>query len=78
MMNNTSIKIMENGIEKEYEIFGFCNNPKLNKNYIIYTDKKDDSYYASRYIIKDNYLVLEEIIDDEEWDFLDMELSKIG
>ena len=62
--------VNENGLEVRYEIV------KLSKyngnNYIIYKD--NDNYYASRYDIIDNKIQLDEIIGDDEWDFIDKEL----
>ena len=51
-------------------------------NYIIYTDgTKDDmgelEIYASRYVIKDSNYILEDIINDEEWDLVDEYLDSI-
>jgi len=66
-------KVIEDGIEKEYQIIALCKNN--NNNYIIYKD--DNNHYASRYEINDNKIKLNEIIDDNEWDFIDQELEKI-
>lgn len=71
-MNNV-FKVIEEGIEKEYQIVKLCKNNNI--NYIIYKD--DIDYYASRYDIIDNKIQLNEITDDNEWDFIDQELNKL-
>lgn len=70
MENKFSVDINNNTYE--YEIIKLCK--KDNYNYIIYKD--NDGYYASRYIVIDNKIQLEEIEDDSEWDFIDSELNK--
>lgn len=47
-----------------------------NINYIIYLDK-DDEIYASRYHLKDGKYILNDIVDDAEWDIVDNELAKL-
>ena len=46
-------------------------------NYIIYTDN-DEDYYASRYSIVNDSVILDEIILDEEWDYIDKVLEELG
>ena len=67
-------KVYEDGKEVSYEIIKLCK--KDGYYYIIYKDQ--DEYYASRYNIVDNKIELDEIVDDSEWDFIDMELNKIN
>lgn len=69
---DNKFKVIEDNQEKEYEIVKLCKNKGI--NYIIYKD--NDVYYASRYSVIDNKIMLDEIIDDSEWDFIDMELNK--
>lgn len=65
--------VLEDGIEKEYRIVKLCKNNNI--NYIIYSDGKN--YYGSKYELIDKKLVLDEIINDEEWDFIDKCLGEI-
>ena len=65
--------VLEDGIEKEYKIVKLCKNNNI--NYIIYSDGKN--YYGSRYELTNKKLVLDEIINDEEWDFIDKCLGEI-
>ena len=66
--------VVEDGKTIEYEIVKLCKNNNI--NYIIYRDK--ENIYASRYtIVKDN-IILDEIIDEKEWDFLDKCLGEIN
>jgi len=66
-------KVLEDGIERKYEIVKLCKNKDY--NYIIYKDK--ENYYASRYNVINNKIELDEIVTDDEWDFIDQELNKI-
>lgn len=59
--------VLENGITKEYEIVKLCKNNNI--NYIIYKD--NDDIYSSRYKSIDGKIMLEEILNDDEWDFID-------
>lgn len=74
-MKDNYFTILENNIKKEYKIikaFKYKNN-----NYIIYTDNNID-YYASRYSIINNSIVLDEIEYEEEWDYIDKVLEQLG
>lgn len=73
-MKDKKITITENGIKKEYEIYKICTSKAFKKNYIIYTD--NINYYAASYSILDNSVILNEITNDLEWEFIDEELNK--
>ena len=75
MIDNV-ISVTENGETKSYTVYGFLENKERKKNYIIYTD--GENYYASSYILNGNKMVLDEITDDTEWDYIDKELAKNG
>lgn len=75
MIDNV-ISVTENGETKNYTVYGFLENKERKKNYIIYTD--GENYYASSYIFNGNKMVLDEITDDTEWDYIDRELAKNG
>ena len=52
-------------------------------NYIVYTDgTKDDAgnllLYSSRYVMENNNIVLKDIIDDSEWDYIDSKIQELG
>ena len=67
-------KVTENGKEIEYEIVKIS---KFNNNsYIIYKD--NENYYAARYNIIGDKIQLDEILDENEWDFIDEELNTIN
>lgn len=71
-MENT-FKVLIDGKEIKYEIVKLCKNN--GHNYIIYKDKEE--YYASRYNVINNKIELDEIVSDNEWDYIDQELNKI-
>lgn len=71
-MNDKTFEAMEDGKLKEYEVYKICHNKENNKNYLIYID--DGELYASVIIYEDGKYILDEIKDDYEWDFLDMEI----
>lgn len=73
---DNKIKILEDGILKEYDVIGLCKNKELNKDYVIYSDGTNN--YAARYILQNGKLVLEDIIDDLEWDYVNKEFEKYG
>ncbi len=72
-MKDNYFKVLENDIEKEYKIIKAFKHKDI--NYIIYTDN-DEDYYASRYSIVNDSVILDEIILDEEWDYIDKVLEK--
>ena len=73
---DNKIKILENGILKEYDVIGLCKNKELNKDYVIYSDGTNN--YSARYILQNGKLVLEDIIDDLEWDYVNKEFERYG
>lgn len=75
-MKDTTFKIINDGVEKEYNIIKIVPSSKMNKNYIIYSDDRD--IYAARCEIKDNKIKLFQIEDDKEYDYLDEILNKDG
>lgn len=68
---DNKFKVLVDGKEETYEIVKLCKYK--GNNYIIYTDKLE--YYASRYVVINNKIELNEIISDDEWDFIDQELN---
>lgn len=74
-MKDNYFKVLENDIEKEYKIIKAFKHKSI--NYIIYTDN-DEDYYASRYSIVNDSVILDEIILDEEWDYIDKVLEELG
>lgn len=68
--------INDEGKEIVCEIVTVFKDESNNINYIIYTDgTKNESgkleVYASRYIIRDNNYILQDIEKDYEWDLVD-------
>ena len=59
-MKDNYFKVLENDIEKEYKIIKAFKHKGI--NYIIYTDN-DEDYYASRYSIVNDSVILDEIIN---------------
>lgn len=70
------IKIMEDEEFREYDLVEICYSKEYNRSYVIYKDK--DDYYASTYDIQDGTVILGEILEDGEWDFIDKEISRHG
>ena len=71
-MNNT-FEVEENGKTVTYEIIKMC---KYKDNtYIIYKETNENEYYASKYYVTDNNIILDEINTDEEWDYLNKKLG---
>lgn len=73
-MNDKRFKVIENGLLKEYEVYKVCHNKKNGKSYLIY--KFEDKLYASLINYHNGLFLLDEITNDSEWDFLDMEIDK--
>lgn len=74
-MKDNCFTVTENNQVKEFKIikvFKYKNN-----NYIIYTDN-DIDYYASRYSIVNDSIILDEIEYEEEWDYIDKVLEQLG
>lgn len=74
-MKDNYFKVLENNVEKEYKIIKAFKHKDI--NYIIYTDN-DEDYYASRYSTINDSVILDEIILDEEWDYIDKVLEELG
>lgn len=80
--NRTFTAVDENGNEKECEVLMFYQNVENDKNYIFYTDNQLDqegnlNFYASRYYGEDEKgMVLEEIVDEDEWNSLETVLEE--
>ena len=72
MEDKQMLKITDkNGIETEYEVLGAFKFPENDKNYIVYTDNKNNeegnlNVYASIYYLDDNTR-LDPIETEEEW-----------
>lgn len=69
-------KIINNEKEIECNILFTFKDEGNNISYIVYTDGTLDEegnkeIYASRYNIKNNQYILEEIKNDSEWDLID-------
>ena len=80
--NRTFVALDENGNERECEVIMFYQNDENNMNYIFYTDNQLDqegnlNLYASRYFGEDGKgMVLEEIVDENEWNSLEKVLGE--
>ncbi len=71
-----NMKILDNGIEKNYEIlYLFENN---DNKYLVYTDNEENNLniLASKYEIIDNEINLIKIESEEEFDFIDKMIEK--
>ena len=71
-----NFKIIEDGKEVVCDIVLTFRDDNNDINYIIYTDGTKDEdgeleIYASRYKQVDGSFVLEEIVNDSEWDLID-------
>ena len=75
-MNNNTFKVDQNGIIKEYQIIKLLMPKNSDKKYIIYTDDSKE-YYASRYELVDNEIILKTIEEEYEWDYIDDRLKEI-
>ena len=76
-MKDMTFKTEEDGKTIEWEIISYVKNPSNNKAYIIYHRPNDNEVYASVYRIEKGELILDEITNDDEWDFLEKELDKL-
>lgn len=74
-MKDNYFTVFEKNIKKEYKIIRAFKHK--NKNYIIYTDNNID-FYASRYSVINNSIMLDEIEFEEEWDYIDKVLEQLG
>ena len=70
-MKDMTFSVMKDNKKHEYEIVKFFKNPNNNNDYIVYHEKNDDELFASKYVIKNNELVLLDIETDEEWEYID-------
>ena len=71
-----NFKIIEDGKEIVCDIVLTFRDDNNNINYIVYTDGTKDAdgeleLYASRYKQIDDSFILEEIVNDYEWDLID-------
>lgn len=71
-----NFKIIEDGKEIVCDIILIFRDDNNNINYIVYTDGTKDEegnleIYASRYKQADESFVLEQIVNDYEWDLID-------
>lgn len=62
---------------KEYEILCSFYSEEFDKNYIIYTDNKNNEIYASIFYPDEEEKELEKISSLEEWDFVEGVISEI-
>lgn len=68
---------MNNGIENDCNIVGFITG-LYGKEIIIYTTADNEKeLLASYYTLNETNFILEEIINDEEWDNLEKEFKKL-
>ncbi len=74
-MKDNCFTVTENNQVKEFKIIKVFKYKK--NNYIIYTDN-DIDYYASRYSIVNDSIILDEIEYEEEWDYIDKVLEQLG
>ena len=75
-----NFKIIEDGKEIVCDIVLTFRDDNNDKNYIIYTDGTKDEdgeleIYASRYKMVEGSFILEEIVNDYEWDLIDNMLA---
>lgn len=71
-----NFKIENNGKEIDCDVVCTFRDGINDRNYVVYTDgtedeKGDSVIYASRYKEKGSSLILEDIEDDYEWNFVD-------
>lgn len=72
-MNNT-FKIENDG--KEYKIIKILAPKNSENRYIIYTDDSKE-YYASRYTMLNDEIVLHNINEEYEWNYIDERIKEI-
>ena len=77
-MKDMTFKVEKDGVLKEYEIITYFKNPNTDKNYIVYNEPGNDEAYASVYRIEKGELILDEILTDEEWDYIDEVIESMG
>ena len=70
---NKTLEVEENGKIVTYEIIILCRYK--DNTYIIYKETNGNEYYASKYYVTDNKIILDEINTDEEWDYLNKKLG---
>lgn len=75
-MEDMTFVANENGKNITFNIIKYFKNPNNNQDYIIYAEKGKDDIFASKYEIKNNELILNEITSDEEWDYVDKVLGE--
>lgn len=74
-MKEKYFKVIENNVEKEYKIVKIIKHNNI--SYIVYTED-DEEFFASRYSVVNNKVILDEIKNDDEWDYIDEVLEKDG
>ena len=75
-MQDKTFKVMVDGNLKEYEIIKILAPKNSEYRYIVYKD--DNDTFASRYIVKDNEIILKDIENESEWNYIDERLGKIN
>lgn len=71
-----NFNVINNGKEINCDVMLTFRDDNNDINYVVYTDGTKDSnnnleVYASRYVIKDNKFILNDIEHDYEWDLID-------
>lgn len=78
-MDNKMILIDKDGKEQKCDVVALFNNPKINAEYVAYTDGTTTdgklNLLVSRCSFKGEKLQLEEIVDEKEWQFIDNHLK---
>lgn len=76
-MLDTTFKVEEDGILKEYKIVKILTPKNSTNRYIIYTDSNNE-YYASKYETQNNEIILKEITDEIEWNYIQERMKEIN
>lgn len=70
-MNNNTFKVDD----EEYKIIKILNPSNSENKYLVYTDKNGECY-ASRYVVENNDIVLYDIAEQYEWDYIDERMEE--
>lgn len=74
---DNKFSVNSNGIIKEYNIIKILAPKDFEHKYIIYTDK-DNNYFASRFVNVNGDIILEDIDNEFERDYIDKRMEEIN
>lgn len=75
-MDNLTFSINDNGNIIEYKIIKILTPANSQYQYIVYTDN-DNDYYASRYELVNDNVILKPILEEYEWDYINKFMEEV-